>query len=242
MTEIPQDKARSVRAMFGRIAGRYDLMNALMTFGMDRHWRDLTALAALPSKPGPYRQSRPPAPLMLDAGAGTGDLSLALVRRGAGRVIAADLTEAMLLEAYKKSLGGKIRLIAADAIDLPFPDAAFDGITNGFLLRNVADLPATFREFYRVLRPGGRLACLEITHAPRALAPIFRPYFEGFVPLLGRLVSGDGAAYSYLPASVHPFPKPDALAELLRQAGFVGVCYRRLSIGVVCLHSATRPL
>jgi demethylmenaquinone methyltransferase/2-methoxy-6-polyprenyl-1,4-benzoquinol methylase len=237
--------------MFGRIAGRYDLMNALMTLGMDRQWRTLTAQAAV-SKPnrvakrheleggidGDPRRLRP---LILDAGAGTGDLSLALLRHGAGEVIAADLTEVMLLEAERKISTFRIRLVAADALTLPFPDAVFDGVTNGFLLRNVADLAATLHEFYRVLRPGGRLACLEITHPPQSIAPFFRPYFEGVVPLLGRLVSGDATAYSYLPASVRPFPKPDELTALLREAGFVDVSYRRLSIGVVCLHTGVKP-
>jgi demethylmenaquinone methyltransferase / 2-methoxy-6-polyprenyl-1,4-benzoquinol methylase len=238
--------------MFGRIARRYDLMNALMTFGMDRKWRALTAEAALPKADGattepihggslgqasPLRR-----PVLLDAGAGTGDLSLALLREGAATVIAADFTEAMLFEAQRKLLSRSIRLVAADATALPFPDLYFDGVANGFLLRNVADLPAALREFYRVLKPGGRLACLEITHAPRGVAPIFRPYFEGIVPLLGRLVAGDAAAYTYLPASVRPFPKPDGLARLLRQAGFVDVSHRRLSIGVVCLHVASKPV
>jgi demethylmenaquinone methyltransferase / 2-methoxy-6-polyprenyl-1,4-benzoquinol methylase len=251
MTTQTNARALAVRAMFGRIARRYDLMNALMTFGMDRKWRARTADAVLPQvdsaaakqlpRGWPADASRLQRPVLLDAGAGTGDLALALIRRGAASVIAADLTEPMLLEAQKKLATDRIRLVAADATALPFPDASFDGVTNGFLLRNVADLPAVLREFSRVLKPGGRLACLEITHPPRSVAPIFRPYFEGIVPLLGRLVSGDAAAYAYLPASVRPFPKPDELVELLRQAGFSDVSYRRLSIGVVALHVATKP-
>lgn len=229
------NKARNVRAMFSRIAARYDLMNSLMTLGMHHRWRRIAARAASPE-----------GGLVLDIGAGTGDLALTLVDAGATRVVAADFSETMLSEAHEKlaarrSGGATIRLVAADALRLPFAEATFDCATNGFVLRNVADLPATFAELYRVLRPGGRLSCLELTHAPGLIAPIFRPYFEHIVPLMGRLIAGDAAAYSYLPASVHPFPTPDRLAEMMRAAGFQDVRYHRLSVGVVCLHRGTKP-
>jgi demethylmenaquinone methyltransferase / 2-methoxy-6-polyprenyl-1,4-benzoquinol methylase len=250
----PNSKARDVRAMFSRIARRYDLMNSLMTFGMHGRWRRLAAKA-----------SQPAGALALDAGAGTGDLALAVARAGALRVIAVDFSEAMLVEARLKfeaarfgapgKLGflphpnplprgggsGPIAGVAADTMRLPFPDETFDCITNGFLLRNVAGLEETFAEFKRVLKPGGRLVCLEITHAPPLIAPFFRPYFERVVPMMGRLIAGDSAAYTYLPASVRPFPTADRLAGMIRDSGFTDVRYRRLSIGVVALHVGTKP-
>jgi len=269
MTAAPSSgKAGDVRAMFSRIARRYDLMNALMTFGRDGAWRRRTASAALASLPRlGLRQ-----PLALDIGAGTADLALELVRAGAAQVLAADFSDRMLLEAQKKLSAqrrgsatplpilrsaripapvpprgrdpglGRIDLVAADALWLPFPEATFDCITNGFLLRNVADLPAALREFHRVLRPGSRLACLELTSAPALVTPLFQPYFDRIVPLVGRLVAGDAAAYSYLPASVRRFPNARRLAEMLREAGFVEVSYRRLSIGVVALHVGVKPV
>ncbi len=229
------DKARDVRAMFSRIAARYDLMNALMTLGMDGRWRRATARAA-----------RPAGGLALDIGTWTADLAVALAEAGATRVVAADFSERMLAEAHAKLDGTshgalRLRLVGADALHLPFADNTFDCATNGFVLRNVADLSATFTELYRVLRPGGRLACLELTHAPRAVAPLFRPYFEHLVPLMGRAIAGDAAAYSYLPASVRPFPDAGHLSEIIASAGFGEVRYRRLSVGVVALHTATKP-
>jgi demethylmenaquinone methyltransferase/2-methoxy-6-polyprenyl-1,4-benzoquinol methylase len=236
MTE-PQTnyRARDVRRMFGRIARRYDLMNAVMTFGQDGRWRRRAARLAL-SSGGPGGR------VALDIGAGTGDLARALAEAGAQRVVAADFSETMLLQAQRKLQAiESIDLAAADALRLPFADAVFDCVTNGFLLRNVADLGATLRELRRVLRPGGRLVCLEITHPPARVDPLFRPYFEGIVPLLGWIIAGDAAAYRYLPASVRPFPDPDGLAAMLREAGFVDVSYRRLNIGVVALHTGLKP-
>jgi demethylmenaquinone methyltransferase/2-methoxy-6-polyprenyl-1,4-benzoquinol methylase len=229
------DKARDVRAMFGRIAARYDLMNALMTLGLDARWRRATARAALPA-----------GGLALDVGTGTADLALALASAGARRVVATDFSERMLTEACQKLDGARhgadsIRLVCADALRLPFAAGAFDSATNGFVLRNVADLRAAFTELYRVLKAGGHLACLELTHPPRAVAPVFRPYFERVVPFMGRLIAGDAAAYTYLPASVRPFPDPEQLSALIAAAGFTDVRYRRLSVGVVCLHTATKP-
>ncbi len=221
--------------MFGRIAHRYDLMNALMTFGMDSRWRAAAARAAQPA-----------GGIALDLATGTGDLALALVGAGARRVAGVDFSLEMLARAQAKVAGshdhqGRIGLLAGDALRLPFADEAFDCATNGFLLRNVVDLPATFSELWRVLKPGGRLVCLEITHPPAALAPLFRLYLEGAVPIVGGLVSGDPTAYRYLPASLRPFPDSRRLAELLRDAGFSDVHYRLLGLGTVALHVAIRP-
>lgn len=228
-------KAARVRAMFGRIAPRYDLMNALMTAGLDRRWRRLAADAA-----------RPAGALALDLATGTGDLARALAAAGARRVVAVDFTPAMLAAARRKigadgAARGRVALCAGDALRLPFADGAFDCAVNGFLLRNVADLPRALAELHRVLAPGGRLCCLELTPPPRWFAPAFRLYFDGLVPLVGALVAGDLAAYRYLPASLRPFPRARTLARMLAAVGFAEVRYRRLGLGTVALHIAVKP-
>ncbi len=226
-------KAERVRAMFARIVPRYDLMNALMTGGLDRRWRDEAALAAVPR-----------GCLALDVGAGTGDLAFALVRAGAAHVVGVDFCEEMLTVARAKAralgLESATSFIAADALRLPFSDRSFDCVTSGFLLRNVASLRAALDEMTRTLKPGGRLVCLEITHPPRPFAPIFGLYFRHVVPLLGALVTGEGAAYRYLPASLGPLPDARRLAALLANAGLADVGYRRLGLGTVALHVGTR--
>lgn len=230
-----REKATLVRAMFDRIVPRYDLMNKVMTGGLDIRWRRLAARAASPE-----------GALALDLATGTGDLARALIEAGARRVIGVDFSPAMLRAARRKlahdtSSGGRVALARGDALALPFADATFDRATNSFLLRNVVDLPAALAELYRVLRPGGRLVCLELTPPPPTFAPLFRLYFEGLVPLVGGLVSGDLAAYRYLPASLRPFPNARTLARMLEAVGFTNVAYHRLGLGTVALHTAVKP-
>jgi demethylmenaquinone methyltransferase/2-methoxy-6-polyprenyl-1,4-benzoquinol methylase len=227
-------KSERVRSMFGRIVSRYDLMNKVMTFGMDGAWRD-EAISEL----------APAGKKILDVGTGTGDLALGVARAGANLVIGVDFVEPMLMSARKKvRSAGRANLVGlavGDAMGLPFPDASFDGIINGFLLRNVADLDGALREFVRVLKPGGRLVCLEITHPPRLLAPLFQVYFGEVVPLLGAILSSQASAYRYLPASLAPLPDSPHLAARLRDAGLVNVSFRRLGLGTVALHQGSRP-
>ena len=227
---MSEDKATRVRAMFGRIVPRYDLMNRIMTGGMDRRWRRRTAAAV---RPGGARA--------LDLATGTGDLALALVDAGARLVVGADFTLGMLAAAQLKvAPSGRVFLCAGDALRLPFADDAFDCAVNGFLLRNVADLPRALAELHRVLAPGGRLGCLEITHPPTALRPFFRLYFDGLVPIMGRVIAGDAAAYRYLPDSLRPFPTADRLARMLAAVGFADVRYQRLGFGTVALHTGIK--
>jgi demethylmenaquinone methyltransferase / 2-methoxy-6-polyprenyl-1,4-benzoquinol methylase len=215
--------AEGVRAMFDRIAPVYDAMNRLMTAGLDQRWRGQTARAVV--RPGDA---------VLDACCGTGDLALAAAREG-GRVTGLDFSARMLERARRK--GPSLDWVEGDLLALPFGDAVYDAATVGFGVRNVDDLLRGIAELRRVLRPGGRLAILEITQPRGALAPFYRLWFDRVVPLLGRVLPG-GAAYTYLPASVRRFPGPDELARLLEAAGFRDVHYRTFAAGIVALHTA----
>jgi demethylmenaquinone methyltransferase/2-methoxy-6-polyprenyl-1,4-benzoquinol methylase len=216
--------AEGVRTMFDRIAPVYDLMNRVMTVGLDQRWRRLTAQAAV--RPGDR---------VLDACCGTGDLALADLRAGAERVVGLDFSDPMLERARRKS--ADVEWVAGDMMALPFGDAEFDAVTVGFGVRNVDDLAAGIRELRRVTRPGGRLGVLEITRPTGLLRPFFRLWFDVLVPLAGKVLPG-GKAYTYLPASVRRFPGPEELKAVVEQAGFGEVEYRRLGGGIVALHTA----
>ena len=213
-----------VRTMFDRIAPVYDGMNRLMTAGLDRRWRRLAAEAVV--RPGDR---------VLDACCGTGDLAVAALRAG-GKVTGLDFSPRMLERARRKHQS--VAWIEGDVLALPFAPASFEAATVGFGVRNVADLERGLSELRRVLVPGGRLAILEITRPRGLLAPFYRLWFDGLVPLLGKVLKG-GAAYTYLPASVRRFPGPADLARLMRAAGFAGVRYRLLAGGIVALHTGT---
>jgi len=214
--------AEGVERMFDRIAPVYDVMNRLMTAGLDRRWRRITVEQAV--RPGDR---------VLDACCGTGDLAAAARRHGAGEVTGLDFSERMLERARRKDPA--VEWVRGDLLALPFDDASFEAATVGFGVRNVVDLEAGLRELRRVLRPGGRLAILEITTPRGRLAPFYRVWFDRVIPLLGRVLPG-GAAYTYLPASVRRFPGPEQLAELLESSGFGDVRFRRFAGGIVALH------
>jgi demethylmenaquinone methyltransferase / 2-methoxy-6-polyprenyl-1,4-benzoquinol methylase len=219
---LPPD---AVRSMFDRISPVYDVMNRAMTLGLDRKWRRLAAGAVVK-----------PDDTVLDACCGTGDLALAAAS-AAGEVTGVDFSERMLERARRKS--NAIEWVRADVLDLPFPEGRFDVVTVGFGVRNLADLEAGLHELARVLRPGGRLACLEITRPRGALRPFFRLWFDGLVPLAGKLLPG-GFAYSYLPASVRRFPGPGDLAAVMANAGFADIRWKLLGGGIVALHTAVK--
>jgi demethylmenaquinone methyltransferase / 2-methoxy-6-polyprenyl-1,4-benzoquinol methylase len=213
----------AVRRMFDRIAPVYDVMNHVMTAGLDRRWRRLTAQSVV--RPGDA---------VLDACCGTGDLAVAAARAG-GRVTGLDFSAAMLERARRKA--PELEWLEGDLLALPFGDASFDAATVGFGVRNVEDLPRAIAELRRVLRPGGRLGVLEITRPRGLLAPFYKLWFDGVVPLLGKLLPG-GSAYTYLPASVRRFPGPEELRELIDAAGFRGTQVRLFAGGIVALHTA----
>jgi demethylmenaquinone methyltransferase/2-methoxy-6-polyprenyl-1,4-benzoquinol methylase len=223
--------------MFGRIARRYDLMNRLMTFGRDRAWRRLT-VAWLELGGGP------PGAAVLDVATGTGDLALEVLRQGPGaQIVGLDFAPEMLDLARHKAeeAGARLDLMVGDALCLPFAKGTFDGVVTGFALRNVTDIPAAFAEMARVTRSGGRVACLEIAK-PRL--PLFRKlfdwYFYRLVPVVGGLISGQRAAYTYLPHSLTGFLTPDEIAEVMRRNGWQEVDYRRRMLGTVAIHVGIR--
>ena len=226
--------------MFGDIAARYDLMNRLMTVGLDRRWRRMAAA-----------QARLVAgDEALDACCGTGDLTFSLVEACPScPVTGLDFTPEMLERARDKAAAREIRglsvpreFIAGDVLALPFADDRFAAVTVGWGVRNVPDIPGAFREMARVTRPGGRVVCLESTQAPGGVGKRFHEVWMGrVVPLLGRLVTGDPSAYAYLPASVAAFPRAGELAAVMAAAGLVGVRYWRLGFGAVALHVGEVP-
>ena len=231
MTTTQQGRlpAREVRAMFDRIAPRYDLMNRLMSGGLDRRWRRLAAATADVSL-----GSR-----ALDVCTGTGDLAFELARRvgASGAVIGVDFSEQMLERAREKNVarGSSVDFQQADALELPFPDDAFDAATVAFGARNLADLDRGLAEMARVVRPGGTVVVLDIT-TPRRLRALHGLWFDRLVPRVGALVGRDGAAYGYLPASAKRFPQPEALAELMTDAGLGDVRHRSFLGGIVAMH------
>jgi demethylmenaquinone methyltransferase/2-methoxy-6-polyprenyl-1,4-benzoquinol methylase len=215
-----------VRAMFDRIARVYDLMNSVMTAGLHHRWRQRAAdLAAV----GPGDRA-------LDVASGTGDLAVELARRvgPAGSVVGSDFSEAMLERARQKS--SAVRWEWANALDLPYPDDAFDAATVGFGARNFSDLDRGLSELARVVRPGGRVVILEITTPQRPpLSTFFSIWFDRIVPALG-LLAGDPDAYAYLPSSVKRFPAPEALAARMTGAGLADVRWILTAGGIIALH------
>jgi len=237
---------RAIRDMFGAVARRYDLLNHLLSAGLDRRWRRRAA-AALRLPPGPPGS---PGALVLDLCAGTGDQALALRRRGA-RVAAADFCLPMLAIArgkFRRGLGphgrqpaGAVpppRPLAADALALPFPPGRFAAATVAFGLRNVADLDLALRELAAALAPGGRLAVLEFA-VPRAapLRALYLFYFRRVLPWIGRRLSDSRSAYDYLPSSVLGFPQRRGFLDRMAAAGFADLACRDLAAGIVCLYT-----
>jgi len=231
---VALSKSEGVRAMFTRIAGRYDLMNSLMTGGRHPAWRRLVAATVAGA----------PAGLALDLATGTGDLALAVRAAAPGRtVIGADFSEAMLRHARVKlrARGGRgVPLLATDALALPFADHTFACVTSAFLLRNLADLGAGLEEMRRVTLPGGLVAALEITRpGVPGWDAAFGLYFNRLVPLIGAALAGDRAAYTYLPQSVERFVTPRQLAQMMEKVGLRDVGYRRLALGTIAVHVGT---
>ena len=230
------DRAGYVRGMFGSIAGRYDLMNTLMTGGRHHAWRRMAARELVRSGDS-----------IVDVGCGTGDLSFACLDAGAARVTGVDVAAPMLpiarAKAARRGEAARATVFAAgDGTRLPLPDESVDGWCSAFVVRNIPDLDAAIAEAWRVLRPGGRLANLEITRMKAGvLRPFARFHFTRVVPVMGRLISGHRSAYKYLPVSVDHFDTPEEFTARLTRAGFEVRTVRSLMLGTIALHVAEKP-
>jgi len=226
-----------VQRLFGRIARVYDLMNRLMSLGLDRHWRARTAryLALGTGQLG------------LDLGTGTADLAIAVIRRsGPGtRVIGMDITPEMLEVGRKKltrlGLQDRIELRIGDAECIDLPDNSVDGCCSAFMVRNLGDIGQGFREMMRVVRPGGRVVCLEISHPPgKMFGWLFHLYFYRLAPLFGAIIGKAFEEYNYLPNSLTTFPDAPALKTIIEEAGWSEVRFYRLTRGIVAIHVGTK--
>lgn len=227
-----------VSRMFGRIAGVYDRMNRVMTGGLDQRWR---RFAAQQVALGPGERA-------LDIGTGTADLAIAVVQAGApdSSVVGIDFTPEMLERGRRKverlGLSERIALRQGDGEQLDVPNGSFDACCSAFVVRNLADLHQGFAEMLRVVRPGGRVVCLEISHPPGLIfGALFSLYFGRVVPLLGRIIGRSFDAYTYLPTSVTAFPRAPRLKAIMEEEGWADVRYTYLTGGVVAVHVGTRP-
>lgn len=223
--------------MFAGIAGRYDLLNHLLSGNVDKRWRRRVAARLRPALVEGARA--------LDVACGTGDLSLVLAEAGAAHVTGVDFCRPMLEVAARKAAGDAGRtlpFVEGDALRLPFTDESFEVVTIAFGLRNLAGVGEGLRELHRVLKPGGSLAVLEFSRPwLPGFRALFQLYFTRVLPRIGGLVSGSRGAYEYLPDSVSRFPDQRALAELMRETGFVEVAYENLTGGIAALHTGRRP-
>ena len=227
------ERARYVQGMFSRIAGRYDLMNRLMTAGQDIRWRRrVIQLAQLPANGR-----------LLDIATGTGDIAL----EGQNQypdlsVFGGDFTIEMMQVGKRDPARQTIRWVGADTLALPFPDNSFHAVTSGFLMRNVIDVPQAFCEQLRVVRPGGRIVVLESSPPKKnLLRPFILFHLNYIIPLLGKLVAGDREAYSYLPDSTQQFQEPESLVDIMQKSGLVSIRYELAMFGTIAIHSGSKP-
>ena len=232
MTQLQgRERAEYVRGMFDRIAGRYNLMNRMMTGGQDGRWRRFAVeQARLPNEGA-----------LLDLATGTGDIAFeALKKRPAAQVHGADFALRMMqVGRRQKSYGERVVWTGADAMRLPYADESFDAVVSGYLMRNVMDIPQALAEQRRVLKPGGRIVILDTSPPPKnPLRPLIMLHLKYGIPLLGRLLAGKSAsdAYRYLPESTQAFKTPHELAALVAGAGFCDVRFRTFMFGAMAVH------
>ena len=228
-----EDKAGRVRSVFASVAGKYDVMNDLMSFGVHRLWKQFT-LSLTGLRPGQHA---------LDVAGGTGDLAAGMLRQvgKSGRVVLSDVNPAMLEigrdRLLDKGFCGNVECIVADAERLPLEDGSFDCLTIGFGLRNVTDKAAALKSMHRVLKPGGQLLVLEFsTPVAPGLKPVYDAYCLKVLPMLGRVVAQDAASYRYLAESIRMHPNQETLLEMLNAAGFAETRYHNLTGGIVAVH------
>lgn len=231
-----RDKSKQVREMFDSIAPAYDFMNRAMTLGIDRIWRRKT-VDSLRELPHDY---------ILDIATGTGDLAILMAQRlDPISITGVDLSEEMLVKGRKKvldeNLDDTIKLCQGDCLNLPFPDNMFDVVSSAFGVRNFENLLAGFKEMHRVLKAGGTVSIIELSTPESSIVkPFYRAYTRGVIPAIGRLVSSDRRAYSYLPESIEAVPQGEEMLDLMHQAGFRNCSYRTFTLGVCSVYTATK--
>ena len=231
--QVPVDEKQDlVNAVFGSVAGPYDIMNDLMSLGIHRLWKN-TLIEWLAPRPG---QS------LIDLAGGTGDVALRFLKAGGGSVRIIDINRDMLAAGQKredlKIYADQLDWIEGNAESLPADDASVDRVTIAFGLRNVTDRMAALKECLRVLKPGGRFCCLEFSHVENDMfSRIYDGWSFGVLPQIGGLVAGDKPAYQYLVESIRKFPKQEELVEMMQEAGFAQIKYRNLTGGIAAIHS-----
>lgn len=232
MSTNPEDKSH-VQAMFGRIAPRYDLMNRLMTFGRDQAWRRFVVEKAQLSNDS----------MVLDIASGTGDIAFAIRQTyPSANIVAADFALPMMQVGQQRPFGQKVGWLGADALQLPLPSTEFNAVVSGFLFRNVPDIDQALAEQLRVLKPGGRIVTLDTTPPENPLLkPFINIHLKLIIPVVGKLITGDSQAYSYLPESTLAFKSAEALAERFEKAGFKDVGFKKFMMGTVAVHWGTKP-
>jgi demethylmenaquinone methyltransferase/2-methoxy-6-polyprenyl-1,4-benzoquinol methylase len=238
MTASDHPRDRAVQGMFDDVAPRYDMLNRIISFRLDGYWRKAAVAAVFRGGAG----------LVLDLGAGTGDLTFAAAKsgRGAARVIGLDFSLEMLRLAQRKKPRGvraqETQFVQGSALFAPFKAGVFDGVMSAFVLRNGSDLKLFFSESRRVLKPGGTLVTLDMFPPPKNwFSPLYTCYFYRLVPWIGKLLSPNGQAYRYLSQSVRQFHSPEAIAGLIEEARFEPVQLRKFLNGAVCMHVAQKP-
>lgn len=229
-----QERARYVQGMFARIAGRYDLMNRLMTGGQDVRWRRIVIQEA----------QLPAGGKLLDIATGTGEIAQEGLRQHPDiQAVGGDFVLEMMGIGRQNPKRRAIHWVAADTLALPFPDGVFDAVTSGFLMRNVVDVPGAFREQARVTRPGGRIVVLESSPPKNnVLRPLIRFHLHHIIPTLGKMVAGEADAYRYLPDSTQQFQEPDSLIAIMRQAGLENVRYNLYMFGTIAIHVGQKAI
>jgi demethylmenaquinone methyltransferase/2-methoxy-6-polyprenyl-1,4-benzoquinol methylase len=231
-----QQAARWVRQMFSTIAPRYDVLNHILSFNIDRRWRKalMQSIAPILTAPGAR---------VLDLCCGTGDVLLDLQSVATAEIVGADFSHPMLIAARKKvsRKGFCTPLVEADALELPLASESLDAISIAFGFRNLANYKRGLKELYRVLKPGGKLAILEFSHPPGAAVKIaYAVYSRILLPVIGTLISGSSKAYTYLPDSIRKFPRAHELATMMQQAGFAGCTFQLLTGGIAALHTGVK--
>ena len=239
MTASQDSRDRAVQSMFDNVAPRYDLLNRIISFRLDSHWRKAAVAAVMRDRTG----------LFLDLGSGTGDLTFAAAAksRGAARLVGLDFSLEMLrLGEQKKPRaehGARIQFVQGSALMAPFKPDVFDGVMTAFVLRNVSDLRLFFAESRRVLKPGGTLVTLDMFPPPSSwFSPVYAFYFYRLVPRIGKILSPHGQAYQYLSESVRRFHSPETISRVIEEAQFERITLKKFFSGAVCLHVAHKPM